>query len=134
MMKVILVSLLAATAAAFSVVPAVNSKTSKTALFYYNYQDHSHFDVTGKQGIEMTETSGVALVQGGSDIGYAMGAEWPECDVDDLNCMAIEPECDVIGEQGCLVNMEQIGTYRVQGGTHNEWTTGKWSLPHYNQF
>ena len=121
MMKLLLVSLMTATAAAFSVVPATKTSSS-TALFYYNYQTHSQFDVTGPQGIEMTENQGVALVQGGSDVGYAL-TEWPECDVDDPTCYYyIEPECDVMGDQGCLVNMEPIGQYKVQGGATVDWS------------
>ena len=123
-MKSLLWSLLVASVAAFSVKPTT-SKSSNTVLFVKH----------GNLGqMALAQKWGPAILQGGSDVGYYVNTSDEECDVDDPTCSSyIQPECDVMGAQGSLVNSQVIGPYKVQGGANNDWSSNAYSMSSINE-
>jgi hypothetical protein len=120
MMKLTALSLLAASASAFTVLPKQTAST--TALFYY--KEGSRFDIVGgtQKDMVLAERQGRAILQGGSDVGWFQSPE--ECGMDgcEAGSYYIQPHYDVLAEHGSLVNAEPIGPSKVQGGSENDWS------------
>lgn len=117
-MKLTALSLLAASASAFTVLPQVTT-TKNTALFYFG--DAARFDLIGNQKDQiLAERTGPAILQGGSEVGWTQSKD--ECGAEDPSCLyTIEPTFDVMDKHGALVNSEDISVAKVQGGSENDW-------------
>lgn len=136
MMKLTVLSLMAASVAAFSVLPEQSTTSSNTALFYY--RAGTRFDLVGGSQREqiLAQKVGKANLQGGSDVGWSQLAD--ECDVsgdvNDPNCYYIEPYHDVMATQGSWINSDVIGPSKVQGGSDNDWVhPGGSTAPYYQK-
>ncbi|CAB9504492.1 expressed unknown protein [Seminavis robusta] len=115
-MRLLLVSFLAASAAAFSINGP--EKQSKTALHYY--RAHSRFDVP-EQGPIQVEKQGPAVLQGGAEIDWALGPEIPTSEAD-ADSAHLPPQFDV-SQQGSIL-VEKSGVAALQGGAEIDYFLG----------